>query len=190
MERKILTFFLITFCLSFTAEAQVGNLKKMSLGPNIDIPISGLSDRFDVGFGGSAMYQKVISDGLFWTINLGYMSYRSKTSVLGANFSYNLYYVPVKTGIKYFFVDKIYAGAELGGSFQSGQGKNKTYFAFAPALGTEIPISNTNSIDISVRFEGWEGSGTKPVAPSAVNYSPKSISFIGLRAAFNFVMGR
>ena len=80
--------------------------------------------------------------------------------------------IPVKAGIRYFFAENFYGGAELGAAF-SAEGGSGTAFAYSPGIGVEFPVADKAAIDLGVRYEGW-------------SQNSHTNSFIGIRAAFNF----
>ena len=184
MKKKIFLMGWILFTSVSFVMAQTRRTKQISLGPEVSFPLTGLTDRFNTGFGGSVRLQSAVADHLNWTAGVGFMNYSSKTSILGGNFSYKLNYIPVKAGLKYFVVPNFYLGGEVGASFQNGNRTNAVYFAYSPGIGSEFPISANNSIELGLRYEGWLG-GNKRTGVGSV-YSPSNISFVGFRAAFNF----
>lgn len=187
MKRKVYLLFVLLSASTTLVFAQTRGSKKISVGPEMALPQTGLTDRFNVGFGGSIIYQAAVADHLYFTGSVGFVNFKSKATMLGSNFFYKLHYVPLKAGIKYFVMPNIYASGELGASFQNGNGSNTIYFAYSPGIGTEFPISANNSIDIGLRYEGWAGGkASRYTAGGGFAYFPGNVSFIGLRAAYNF----
>jgi len=173
--KKLLLLTAISGILAFSsASAQSGNDPAMSgpklgVGVEFGLPVGDFGDVFNLGVGGSLVYQHPIAANLNLTGSAGYISFKSK-EVLGFTTSFGT--IPVKAGLRYFFAENFYGGAELGAAFSTEDGGG-TAFAYAPGIGVEFPVADKAAIDLGVRYEGW-------------SRDSNTMSFVGIRAAFNF----
>ncbi|PYF73914.1 porin family protein [Pedobacter nutrimenti] len=148
------------------------NGAKLSVGAEFALPMGDLKDVSKLGFGGSLVYIAPIADDLKFTASAGYINFSGKDfTFMGQQLpKVNFATIPVKAGLRYYFVENFYGAAELGAAFGTkGRG---TAFAYSPGIGMEFPVADKSSVDLGVRYEGWSKNGTS--------------SFIGIRAAFNF----
>ncbi|RZL19018.1 MAG: hypothetical protein EOO89_04555 [Pedobacter sp.] len=171
MKKVLLSVFAIVIAIT-SVSAQTKGTSKLSIGAEFGLPVGDFATAFDVGFGGSVVYQHAVADKLYLTANAGYVTYQGKVNFLGSNLTFNADFIPVKAGMKYFIAKNFYGSAELGASFATGSGSSGTAFAYSPGLGIEFPVSDKGSVDVGARYEAWSNNGT--------------LSFVGLRAAFNF----
>lgn len=146
------------------------NGPKLGIGAEFAFPIGDFGKGFDLGYGGSLLYQHPVAPNLNLTANAGYLSFQSKKDILGGRI--NAGFVPVKVGARYFVAENFYVNGEIGAAFATGDNANGTAFAYSPGIGVEFPVADKSSIDLGARYEGWSKNG--------------SLSFIGVRAAFNF----
>ena len=173
--KKILLLTAITGFLAFSginAQAQKDpamNGQKLGVGVEFGLPVSDFGDVYNLGVGGSLVYQVPVATNLNFTASAGYISFKSK-EILGTTTSFGT--IPVKAGIRYFFAENFYGGGELGAAF-STEDNGKTAFAYAPGIGVEFPVADKAAIDLGVRYEGW-------------SRNSHTSSFVGIRAAFNF----
>lgn len=143
------------------------NGPKLGIGADFAFPMGDFGDISKFGVGGSLLYQHPVAPNLNLTANAGYLSFKYK-DVFGGGTSG---FVPVKVGARYFVAENFYVNGEIGAAFSTEKG-GSTAFAYSPGLGIEFPVADKSSIDVGARYEGWSKNGT--------------LSFIGLRAAFNF----
>lgn len=143
------------------------NGPKLGIGAEFALPIGNFGDATKIGFGGSLLYQHPVAPNLNLTANAGYLSFKNKDIVGGGTFGV----IPVKVGARYFVAENFYVNGELGAAFGTEKGSS-TMFAYSPGVGVEFPVADKSSIDLGARYEGWSKNG--------------SLSFIGIRAAFNF----
>ena len=147
------------------------NGPKLGIGPEFAFPIGSFGDNWKFGYGGSLLYQHPVASNINLTLNAGYISFQSKElPIVGGKI--NAGYIPLKAGASVFINENFYVNGELGAAFGTGDHASGTAFAYSPGIGVEFPVSDKSSIDVSGRYEGWSKNGT--------------ISFIGVRAAFNF----
>lgn len=148
---------------------------KLSVGVEFGLPTGDFSNSHKLGVGGSLIYIAPIAENLKFTANAGYISFSGKDYLITNNLSIkapNAAFIPVKAGLRYYFVENFYGGAELGAAFATGNGSSGTAFAYSPGIGVEFPVADKASIDVGARYEGWSKNGT--------------LSFFGIRAAINF----
>ncbi|WP_432713334.1 hypothetical protein [Pedobacter sp.] len=175
MMKKLLLLTAITGVLAFSsASAQNAkdpamNGQKLGVGVEFGLPVGNFGDIYNLGVGGSLVYQVPVAANLNFTGSAGYISFKSK-EMAGLTHSFGT--IPVKAGLRYFFAENFYGGAELGAAFSTEDGGG-TAFAYAPGIGVEFPVANKAAIDLGVRYEGW-------------SRDSHTSSFIGIRAAFNF----
>ena len=134
---------------------------RLGLGVEAGVPTgAAISSNFELG--GTARLQYGADKGLAYTLTSGYYNFFPKASS-GASAGV----VPVKAGIKAYFADNVYFGAEGGVAIVTGAG-SATKLDFAPGLGY-----STKSVDIGVRYENFSGQNS-------------NFGLIGLRLAYGF----
>lgn len=146
------------------------NGPKLGIGAEFAFPTGDFGKGSDFGYGGSLLYQHPVAPNLNLTGSAGYLNFESK-EIPGIG-KLNAGFIPVKVGARYFLAENIYVNGELGASFATGSNNSGTAFVYSPGVGVEFPVSDKSSIDLGGRYEGWSNNGT--------------LSFIGVRAAFNF----
>lgn len=146
------------------------NGPKLGVGVEFGLPVGDFGDVFNLGVGGSLVYQQPLASNLNFTASAGYINFSSEELPTGSKLNYAA--IPVKAGVRYFFAENFYGGAELGAAFSTGDNSG-TAFAYAPGIGVEFPVADKAAIDLGVRYEGW-------------SRDSRTNSFIGIRAAFNF----
>ena len=117
--------------------------------------------------GGSARLQYGLSDAFDLTLTSGYTNFFIKDDYRAPGQSSSLGIVPVKVGIKAFFAQNIYFGAEAGAGFETVSNGN-TKLILSPALGWA-----NQHWDIGVNYTNYSGQSD--------NYGS-----IGLRLAYGF----
>lgn len=142
---------------------------RLGFGLEAGVPTGNASNVSNFTLGGTARLQYGLTNDLALTLTSGYYSFFGKnytvgtTTVDGPNFGV----VPLKAGIKAFFAENLYFGAELGAGFETSAG-GSTKFLASPGLGW----ANKNW-DISARYENFAGQSN--------NYG-----LVGLRLAYGF----
>src|ERR1700744_5746138 len=117
--------------------------------------------------GGSARLQYGLSDAFDLTLTSGYTNFFIKDDYRSPGDPSNIGIVPVKVGIKAFFAQNIYFGAEAGAGFETVSNGN-TKLILSPALGWA-----NQHWDIGVNYTNYSGQSD--------NYGS-----IGLRLAYGF----
>ena len=163
--KKVFVIFLLVAGIAFTSNAQT---KNMAVGADfvVSIPIGGLSDGANVGFGGLGSFEYALMPQLVGIGQVGYISYGTKS----ANLSFHT--IPIVVGAKYFFTPGVgfygisqlglaifsssveiptisYFGYTVGGGSASA---SSAEFSFAVGAGYEMPVSPQVDLDFSALF--------------------------------------
>lgn len=165
------------------ANAQTVAKNKLRFGVGVEglVPTGSLNNISNVGLGGTARLQYGLADNLALTLTSGYYNFFGKKvndNVSDVKYpSFGL--VPVKAGIKAFFTQNLYFGAEVGAGFETkddyryatgetdNNGKAVKLIA-SPAIGYA-----SQKWDVGVRYENFSGQSN--------NYG-----LVGLRVAYGF----
>ena len=153
---------------------------RLSVGPEVGIPVGSLSDGYNFNLGGSVQIDIPIAQHLYITANTGYNNFFVKDELKQAG-GHHLQLIPAKVGLKYFPVgDVFYVQAEAGASFLVNktdlQADKSTAFVYAPQIGALVKLSPRNYLDIGFRWESM-----------SKFYDGGSYSnFLGLRVAYAF----
>jgi len=122
----------------------------------------------NIELGGTARLQYDASSSFAWTLTSGYYNMFGKAVPNVSNTKYaSLGIVPVKIGIKAFFADQLYFGAEAGAGFEAHNGSD-TKLILSPGLGWA-----NKTVDVGLRYENFSGQSN--------NYG-----LVGLRIAYGF----
>ena len=173
--------FLLAFCFIFTQaiHAQV----KLNLGIDAAVPMGYLADY--TGFGTGAMAKIVVpaaDDRINICPSIGYQHYFP--SNISSGVTANIWLLPVKCGVYYNFLNKLYVGADLGYYYwktKANDVENISWqgFGFAPTVGYKFVLKNANAINVNLRYE------TSFV--KNINY-PEHFSLIGLNIGYEFAI--
>jgi hypothetical protein len=163
--KKLLLMLTVLCGLSVGTFAQSS---KTSLGFEAGIPVGDTKDVFDAVIGGSLKFDLPVATGAYFTLSAGYNSFLSNDITKARTGKSSFGFVPLKVGVKYYFVPGFFGEGQVGAavSTQSGGG---TAFAYAPGIGYSFP----SGFEAGVRYEGWTKDGT-------------TTSQANLRLAFNF----
>ncbi|MCD8739541.1 hypothetical protein LT679_02915 [Mucilaginibacter roseus] len=156
------------FLGSSDVKAQTNEKSAWRLGFGIEggIPTGDVKDGSNFQLGGTARLQYGVSDNLALTLTSGYYNFFAKKEISDLGGS-DLGIVPVKVGIKSFFTDNLYFGAEAGAGFETRDNGN-TKLILSPALGWA-----DKHWDFGVKYENFSGQSN--------NYGA-----VGLRVAYGF----
>ena len=175
MKKVILSATILTLSvLSAYAQKESAetNSFKFSVGIEGGLPTGDLKTFSSFGIGGSIQGDYKVAENFALTLNAGYISFSGKTvSVLGESFKYPaLNIIPVLVGGKYYFTESVYGSAQVGLSFVSTKGESSSSaFTYAPGIGFYV----SPNFDLLLKYQAATKSGS-------------TLSFIGLRAAYNF----
>lgn len=175
--KKVFFSALMMLGIYSTTNAQVVKVQKISLGTDFALPLGDSGDTHSFGYGASAMGEFKLIEKLNLTASAGYMHFSLKKDIRDllkyfGDDTKGSGAIPLKVGAKYYFLEKLYVGAEAGATISTDE-EGGTAFTYAPAVGTNIRISEKYGLDIGLRFEGWSRNGINQ-------------NFIGLRTAFVF----
>ncbi len=150
---------------------------KLGIGVEFGFPTGNFGDVYNLGVGGSLLYQHPIAEKLNFTANAGYLNFTGKDYSLGGVTvsADNFGVIPVKAGLRYFLAENIFVNGEVGAVFGTEEGFG-TRFAYAPGVGVEFPVADKSTLELGARYEGWSKKGDNSVTPQT----------IGLRLAWNF----
>ncbi|WP_229688764.1 outer membrane beta-barrel protein [Puia dinghuensis] len=165
-----------------SSSGTTGKEWRISVGPDAGIPLGDFSNEYNWNFGGSAQVDIPIIKSLYVTVNAGYQNFFVKNGSFADNVAdKNLQLIPVKAGLKYFFLgDLLYVQGEAGASFLANKSdvgaSNAAAFVYAPQVGVLLKLAPKNYIDVGFRFEGT----------SSFYNGGSSNNFLGLRVAYAF----
>ena len=150
---------------------------RLSAGVEAGLPVGKLNNNYNWNLGGSLQADfPIIKDQLYATLNAGFNNiYADKSTALP-----NIQLIPVKAGLKYFFIKNVYVQGEAGAAFianKSDLNTTKTAsFVYAPQVGVLFNVGGKNYIDAGVRYE----------SNSDFYTNGSTSNFIGLRVAYAF----
>jgi len=159
------------------AQTTPANKLRFGIGLEAGAPLGNAHDISNFELGGTARLQYGVTNNLALTLTSGYYNFFGKQNTSQTIDYKSVGIVPVKAGIKAFFTDNLYFGAEAGagfetksfGSYKGGPEYNKdTKLILAPGIG----FAN-KTWDVGVRYENFSGQGQ--------NYG-----LVGLRLAYGF----
>jgi len=153
---------------------------RLSVGPEIGLPIGSLKDSYNWNLGGSVQADIPVVQSLYVTVNAGYNNFFIKDEFKQAG-GKNMQLIPVRAGLKYFPVgDIFYVQGDAGVSFLANksdlQADKSTAFVYAPQIGALLKLAPKNYLDIGFR---WQSTASFYDGGSYAN-------FLGLRVAYSF----
>jgi hypothetical protein len=153
------------------AQTTPANAWRLGIGIDAAVPTGSATIGANFILGGNARLQYGISNNFALTLTAGADHFFTKM-IPGTDTRYASYgVIPVKAGIKWFFVPDIYFGAETGVAEEaSSQKYGPARFDWSPTLG----YANTHW-DFGIRYENFSGTGT--------NYG-----MVALRLAYGFAL--
>jgi hypothetical protein len=159
----------IFFTTKVRAQTTPANALRFNIGVDAGFPTGNLTLGSNFVLGGTARLQYGVSNNFAITLTSGADHFFSKVNpATGQNYN-SFGIIPIKAGIKYFFVPNIYFGAEAGiGIEQVDSGAANTKLLLSPAIGW-----GNAHWDIGVRFDNYLGQND--------NYG-----FVALRVAYGF----
>jgi hypothetical protein len=153
---------------------------RLSVGPEVGLPIGSLKDGYNWNLGGSVQADIPIAQRLYVTVNAGYNNFFIKDEFKQQG-GKNMQLIPVRAGLKYFPVgDIFYVQGDAGVSFLANksdlQADKSTAFVYAPQIGALLKLAPKNYLDIGFR---WQSTASFYDGGSYAN-------FLGLRVAYSF----
>jgi len=159
----------VALFIGTNANAQSDSKLRFGIGAEVGVPTGAAHDGSNIYAGITPRLQYGADEGLAWTLTSGFYNFfgKSVNGTAGSVKYGDIGMVPVKVGVKGFFAQNIYFGAEAGAGFETNKGGN-TKLIVSPGIG----FAN-QKWDISARYENFSGQG--------VNYG-----LAGLRVAYGF----
>jgi len=150
--------------------AQKSNGGKFSIGFEGGLPLGKTSNVSSYTIGGSFKYDQPVAANFFITGSAGYTYFPYKSAILSA---YNLgrsgeSFIPIKIGAKAYFCRNFYGEGQLGLVIVTTT-NGGTAFTYSPGIGYNF----AKSVDLGMRYEGWEKSGN-------------TVNQLSLRLAYSF----
>ena len=169
---KMMTMAIAAIAILFagSAKAQTNDKSAWRLGFGVEggIPTGSIKDYSKFELGGTARLQYGVAKDVALTLTSGYYNFFASQSAkdLGGK---SVGVVPAKLGVKAFFAQNIYFGAEAGAGFETNYAKN-TKLILSPGLGWA-----NKSWDVGVRYESLSGQSD-------------SYGTVALRIAYGFAL--
>lgn len=157
-SKLIVTVFAVAamfFTTNLKAQTTPANAWRLGFGVDAGIPTGNAKIGTTFILGGTGRLQYGLSNNFAITLTSGAYHFFPKM-IPGENVRYNSYgIIPIKLGIKEFFTQSIYFGAEAGAALEeTDNGSGPTRLILSPALG----YANEHW-DAGVRYENFSGSG-------------------------------
>ena len=180
MGEKLLFLFVATLIM-FSSFAQSKDQSapqsnpglELSFGVDGGVPIGNFAVGWNIGVGGTAKFAYNVDKTFAVTLESGYMTFLGKTIIEEDYKAPAINFIPIKAGFRYTFNDRIfYLEPQLGVSDASTSGASSVDFTYAINAGYRI----VPGVDVSARYEAVSKTGT--------------VSFIGLRFAYGFALGK
>ena len=170
MKKKVLLPFLALF-IAGLANAQDAQKFRFSVGPELGFATGSFATTHSVGFGATVQGEIPIQQNLYGTATTGFIVYGGK-SVGGTNLkATSQTIIPIKVGIKYFFIGGFYGAAQIGLGILGNYSKGAA-FAYTPQIGYEFKTKSGKAVDATFKYDGYSKNGT--------------IEAIGFRLAYIF----
>jgi len=176
MKKLLLSVTILSLgILSATAQKESTDLDKsfrVSVGLIGALPTGDLKTFNNFGIGGSIQGEAKVAPELGLTLSVDYISFSGKTfTESGTSFkSPTLNLVPILAGGRYYLGGGAYLSAQLGVTIASATGfTSSSSFTYAPGIGYYL----SPNFDLLLKYQAASKSGS-------------TLSFVGLRAAYNF----
>jgi len=142
---------------------------RFGIGVEVGVPTGNASNWSSIYAGVTPRLQYGADEGLAWTLTSGYYNFFGKNINVGTQTvkAADVGLVPIKLGVKGFFAENLYFGAEAGAGFETVK-NGATKLIVAPGIGYA-----NDKWDISARYENFSGQSN-------------SYGFAGLRLAYGF----
>ena len=170
LSTKLMASAAAAVALFFTTTVNAQDSRKFGIGLSVGVPTT---DLYSFAIGADARMQFDVSKRLSIPVAAGYNHYIAKDNAIDLP---DYGYIPVKTGLKYFFDPAgsgLYAMGEVGAAF-GVTSRAKTTFLYAPTIG----YSWSNGLDLGVRYENT-GKGVDVAAAPQMGQ-------VALRIAYGF----
>ena len=169
--KKIVICTFLSLLISGLVMAQDAQTFRFSVGPELGFATGTFANTHSVGIGATIQGEIPLQQNLYGTATTGFIAYGGK-SIGGTTQKHNSQtIIPIKVGIKYFFIGGFYGAAQLGlgilGNYTKG-----TAFAYTPQIGYEFKTKSGKAVDATFKYDGYSKNGT--------------IEAIGFRLAYIF----
>lgn len=169
MKKTITTIFAVAALIvatNYTSNAQL----RISVGPELGMPMGDFADGFGIGFGGTLGAEYGVSENLGIGLRAGYLTFSGKDALDG--FKNNM--IPIQAFAKYYFMesqDGFYGMVNLG--FHNSKinvegAEGSTDLSYAPEVGYHLA-----NIDLGLRYQ-------------MVATEESTTSYLGVRIAYVF----
>ncbi|HWB91820.1 MAG TPA: hypothetical protein VG605_08215 [Puia sp.] len=154
---------------------------RLSVGPEFGLPLGDFNTAYNWTFGGSVQADIPIVPNFYVTVNAGYDDAFVRTSETSGR---NLQLIPLKAGLKYFFVDNLVyvqgqAGATILGNKTDAGADKSAAFVYTPQVGVLIKLAPKNYLDAGVYFQQTQ---------SFWNAGSGNLNQLGIRLAYTLGM--
>lgn len=172
---KLIAAVFVAAALFFTTHVQAqttpANALRMGIGFDAGIPTGFLRISSNLVLGGTIRLQYGITNNFAVTLTSGADHFLSKTNpATGTKFD-SFGVIPIKVGVKEFFIPNVYVLLETGIAIEeTDSGVGNTKFALVPALGYA-----DKHWDVGVRYEHYSG-------------QMDPYGFVALRIAYGFAL--
>ena len=170
MKRKVLLPFLALFISGFVI-AQDAQKFRFSVGPELSFATGSFAITHSVGVGATIQAEIPLQQNLYGTATTGFIVYGGK-SVDANTKKKSQTIIPIKVGIKYFFIGGFYGAAQIGVGILGNSEPKGTAFAYTPQIGYEFKTKSGKAVDATFKYDGYSKNGT--------------IEAIGFRLAYIF----
>jgi hypothetical protein len=170
LSTKLMASAVAAVALFFSTNVNAQESRKFGVGLTVGVPTT---DLYSLSLGADARMQFDVTKRLSIPVAAGYNHYIAKDNVLDLP---DYGYIPVKTGLKYFFDPSgsgLYAMGEVGAAF-GVTNDAKTTFLYAPTVG----YSFSSGLDLGVRYENT-GKGVDRIGAPEMGQ-------VALRIAYGF----
>lgn len=191
--RKIGVVTALLVSLAFTSQAQTSATGgtpsptasnkefRLSAGPEFGLPLGDFNTAYSWTFGGSVQADIPIVPNFYVTVNAGYEDAFVRTSEIQGR---NLQLIPLKAGLKYFFIDNlVYVQGQAGATFLGNKtdvGADKSAaFVYTPQVGVLVKLAPKNYLDAGVYFQQTQ---------SFWNGGSGNLNQLGIRLAYTLGM--
>ncbi|WP_207535018.1 hypothetical protein [Desertivirga arenae] len=142
---------------SFSSWAQIEPMRtRYGIALEAGLPVGKSGDVYSLAIGGSLFLDYPVSPTFNVSGSAGFtnLTIKEEISWLGDNPSF----IPLKVGAKYFFLNNLFAQAEVGAAVAATKGRS-TAAIIAPGLGLSYPVSGRTNFEAGVRYESWAADG-------------------------------
>jgi hypothetical protein len=145
--------------------AQLVNAGEFNVGLDAALPLYQMKTIFNGAVGGSLKFEFKQDKNFYITVSGGYEAFLTKEKVNSVIVQSTYSYVPIKAGLKYYFIEGLYGEAQAGFALYTQHGGDLG-FDYSPGIG----YSFKQGFEIGIRYETWVQQ------PEANPYPPQQYS--------------